>query len=681
MLRQIVIMCRNRESRNLGSQCEATTRGTGLLLCIAAFALLASCGGNNNLTLQNQPAPGSTNVSIAFNPAPTESLSLAGSASFTAVVHNDPAQAGVDWALLCPAGATCGSLQPLHTASGKPATYTPPATISGNSESVTIEAFASADHSSNVVASLAITGFDTNLKGNYVFATQGFDANGAYQLAGVINLDGNGNVTGGEQTHNDPLISVADTITGGIYTVGPDGRGTLTINTADQNIGQLGIENLAFVVLSTSKALIGTLDNPTLPQPSFEISSGTLELQSSVAAPKSGYAFVMNGIDINQYPMAMGGIVNIDSPNAISGNGSIADEDDTLTGNPSPGLSLTGTLTKPDSFGSLKFNLQLGATTVASGNSLQFTGYIVDTSHIKLIESDNTGNSTGFGVTAGVAIGQGSATGTFTNSSFAGNYVFDIVGEDPSTLTNSLALFGQVSADANGNLNNGYNDEVLSGFSAVTGNPLAISDSFTATYTLDALGAGGLSIGRVDTGASYSFGNSANGPGPELIFYLTGNGNPPLVLDEDDNLNSLAIGSIGIGFAHQQAPPPYSFNGDYSVKFAQSSSSTENTVTGAVIVKGSASTLSGTIDENQFENESFFPQPNQSFSGTFGAIPTTGRFTGTLNDPLQLTGLFATAFYPVSSSQILFIETDLTISGISSFGYFDTRTPVCPICP
>jgi hypothetical protein len=678
MSKRIALMRLYEESKNPRS-IVAMSRRSLSFLCIAASAVLAACGGNNNLTLQNPSAPATTPVSIVFNPTPTGSLSLAGVTTLTAVVTNDPSNAGVDWALLCQPGATCGTLQPLHTASGKPATYTPPPTIPGNSQSVTIEAFASADHSSNVVTSLAVTGFDATLKGNYVFATQGFDANGAYQLAGVIALDGDGNVTGGEQTHNDPLISVADTITGGTYTVGPDGRGTLTINTADQNIGQIGIENLAFVALSNSKALIGTVDNANLNQPSFELSSGTLDLQTSTAAPAGGYAFVVNGVDISATSMALGGIMNIDSANAISGNGSTADQDD--GGNPTPGLSLTGTLTKPDSFGSLKFNLQLGAIGGIGGSSLQFTGYVVDSSHIKLIESDNIGNSAGFGVTAGVAIGQGSATGTFTNSSFAGNYVFDIVGQDPSGVTNSLALFGQFSADANGNLNNGYNDEILSGFSIVTGNPLAISDSFTATYTLDSLGTGGLSIGRVDTGSSYTFGATANGSGPELILYLTGNGNPPLILDEDDDPNSLGIGSVGIGFAHPRAAPPYSFNGDYGVKFAQSNSTTVTTATGAVIVNGSADTLSGTIDENEFENETFFPQPDQNFTGSFGAIPNTGRFTGTLNDPLQLTGPFATAFYPVSSSQILFIETDYAASGISTFGYFQTRTPVCPICP
>jgi hypothetical protein len=639
----------------------ATSRGIRSLICIAASAVLSACGGNNNLTLQNPSVPATTPVSIVFNPAPTGSLSLAGTAMLTAVVNNDPSNAGVDWALLCQAGTTCGTLQPLHTASGKPATYAPPPTISGNSQAVTIEAFASADHNSNVVTSLTVIGFDLNLKGNYVFATQGEDANGPYQLAGVIVLDGNGNVTGGEQTHNDPLISVSDPITGGTYYIGQDGRGTLTINTADQNIGQLGIENLALVFLSSSKALIQTLDNLNLSTLSNETSSGTLELQTSTAAPTAGYAFVANGVDISQIPMAMGGIMNIDSPNTISGNGSVADQDD--GGSINPSAILSGTVTKPDSFGSLKFNLNAGFA-----SSLQFTGYIVDASHIKLIESDITGTGSGTGTTAGVAISQGASTGMFTNSSFAGNYVFDIVGQDPVGIPLSLASFGQFSADANGNLNNGYNDENLSA------DTIAISDSFTGTYTLDTSGVGGLGIGRVDT-PTFNF--NVNGPGPELIFYLTGKGNPPLILDEDDNASSLAVGSIGIGFAHPQAAPPYSFNGTYGVRFAQSNETVENTATGSVIVTGSADMLSGTFDTNV----QFVPQPDLPFTGTFGPIPNTGRFTGTLNDPILSTPTFATAFYPVVSSEILFIETDLLTSGISTFGYFETRIPVCPTCP
>jgi hypothetical protein len=651
-----------RRNEKLMRRAKEAHRWMLLHLSVAMIVVLGGCGGTNNTKLQNPSAPPTSAVSIAFQPAPTGSISLAGKTPITAVVSNDPSDAGVDWSLLCQNNGNCGTLTPLHTASGAATTYTPPQTISGNSQPFTVEAFATADHSKNVVTIISVTGFASNLKGTYVFETTGEDANGAYQLAGVIVLDGNGNVTSGEQTHNDPTISVSDPITGGSYYIGPDGRGTLTLNTADQNIGQQGIENLSLVLVSSSHALIQTLDNPSpLLAASNEISSGTLDLQTSKAAPTGGYAFVANGVDSSNASMALGGVLNIDSPNTISGAGSVADQDDSLTGTVTRGAPVSGTLTTPDSFGALKFNLS------GFASSLQFTGYIVDTMHIKLIESDNRGSGTGFGTTAGVAISQGAATGTFLNNgSFAGTYVFNVVGQDLIGIPNTLASVGQFTADGSGNLN-GFNDEVLSAVA------VSISDLFTGTYALDTNG-----TGRVDSTINFS----SNGTGPELIFYLTGNGNPPLVLDADANSSSLGIGSIGVGLAHPQAAPPFSLSGDYGFEFTQSNSATQNTATGQVTANPTSDTLTGFVDMNL----QFSGNPNTKLSGGFGTIPNSGRFTGTLTNtffptPTTPANTISVAFYPVDPSLILFIETDFALSAQSTVGYFTTRTPVCPQCP
>jgi hypothetical protein len=642
-----------------------------LLPSVAVITFLAGCGGNNNTTLQNPPAPARTSVAIDFSPAPAKSITLAvPMEKLTAVVSNDPSDAGVDWALLCQNSSNCGTLAPLHTPSGTPTIYKPPSSISGNSQSATIEAFAAANHNSNVVASFTITAFASILKGNYVFATQGQDTNGEFQLAGVVVLDGNGHVTSGEQTHSDPLESYADPITGGSYYIGPDGRGTLTLNTADQNIGQLGIENLSVAVLSSSKALLSTLDNPNLQQFSTEISSGTLELQTSKAAPTGAYAFVVNGIDISSEPMAMGGVLDINSPNAISGTGSVVDQDDALSG-VNEQLIPSGTLTPPDSFGSLKFNLALNSSsTIVFAPSLTFTGYIVDSMHIELIESDININGTGggYGSTAGIAVGQGAAQGSFTsNTAFAGNYVLDIVGTDRDGIPDALASYGVFTADSSGNLNNGYDDEAQSSV------PLLISDSFTGTYTLDPSG-----TGRVDSFITFS----KNGPGPELIFYLTGNGNPPLVLDADDNGSSLGLGSIGAGTANPQAAPPFSFSGDYGVEFIQSNGSFDaaSMATGQVTANATAGTFAGLIDTNV----GFSPNPDTALTGTFGAIADTGRFSGTLDNTFFTAApdnTIVVDFYAVSPDLIFFIETDLMTTGLSTFGYFPARTPVCNGCP
>lgn len=624
------------------------------LIPAALISVFSGCGGSTNV--QNPPPPDITPVSIAFQPAPVESISLNATAALTAVVENDSTNAGVDWSLVCGNSATCGSLSPLHTASGAAATYTPPSSLSGNSQSATIVAFATADHSKNIVTPMTVTGFGSSLQGTYVFQTQGTDVNGAFQLAGVVVLDGAGGITSGEQTHSDYLLTVSDAITGGQYSIGADGRGTLTINTADTSIGQQGIENFSLVYLSSSQALITTFDDPNL-SPSSETSTGTMDLQTSKAAPTGGYAFAVSGTDIFLEAMAMGGVMNIDSPRTISGAGSVVDLD--LVGSVFPSGALSGKTSQVDSFGSLKFTL----TTDFSATPLKFTGYIVDAVHIKLIESDNNGSGAGFGSTAGVAIAQGTATGTFTdNAAFAGRYVFGILGQDLSGFPTSLASVGRFTADIHGNLTNGSNDEFLFGFG------FAISDAITGTYTLDPSG-----TGRVDSFTDFR----NNGPGPEFIFYLTGNGNPALVLDADVN-----IGSLGAGLAYPQAAAPFSFDGKYGLNFTQNSGGTEVDATAQITVDGTAGTLSGIVDTNLF----FSPQPNTALTGTFGTIPNTGRFTGKLTNTFFPTigsspNTLSMAFYLIDSGHGFFVETDSLSSGMLSFGFFATRTPVCQDCP
>src|SRR5260370_32666823 len=86
-----------------------------LLASGAMFSLMLGCG-TSTMNVQNQPAPASSSGSIALQPAPAASVALNATTTLTAVVSNDPSNAGVDWSLLCPANTNCGTLNPLHTA-------------------------------------------------------------------------------------------------------------------------------------------------------------------------------------------------------------------------------------------------------------------------------------------------------------------------------------------------------------------------------------------------------------------------------------------------------------------------------------------------------------------------------------------------------------------------------------
>jgi hypothetical protein len=52
-----------------------------------------------------------------------------------------------------------------------------------------------------------------------------------------------------------------------------------------------------------------------------------MDLQTSTAAPAAGYAFVVSGTDFSSgWLSSIAGVFNFDSPNNISGKGSVADQ-------------------------------------------------------------------------------------------------------------------------------------------------------------------------------------------------------------------------------------------------------------------------------------------------------------------------------------------------------------------
>lgn len=691
-----------------------TTRKWAALLLTATLSIAAGCGGGSTANVQNPPPPpGGKALSIAFQPAPPSILMLNTTAALTAVVTNDPTNSGVDWSLNCQTPGNCGAISPSHTNSGQAATYTPPAALSTNSQSFNVIAFATADHTKNVIAPLAVNAFGSVLKGTYIVETTGNDTGGfPYQRVGAIVLDGNGNVTSGEQTVNfmnpasGTLMSVSDTIIGGGYFIGADGRGSLTVNTADQNVGvtgncpsaggavACGIQTFSLVALSPSQAFIAY-------QGGNEISTGTVDLQTAVAAPTSGYSLVASGIDVNLFTnVGLGGVLNVDSPGGISGNGSEMD----FAYNDGSGLvtdpysSVSGTVSAPDSFGATAITLQVSNANTGFAATIQFTAYIVDATHMKLIETDtnpNSGTGSVYGVTAGIAIGQGSATGSFTtNKAFSGRYAFGVFGEDTSQGPSTLSAAGVFTAGS-GALG-GYLDE----FQYQGANDMYIGDRFTATYSIDTAG-----TGRVDTlssvtgTASLTFNNPSNGTGPELVFYVNGKGNPVLVLDADAEPN-FASGGVGTGEAYQVTSGS-SFAGDYAVSLAQNFNSSEADSSGQICANGSSvvcpsgspNTLSGILDVNS----GFNPVLSSPLTDGFQTTGIAGRLTGTLANPNFFAnvangtgGQISAAYYVIDSGHGFVIETDgggyETISpgvnpGDLTFGYFATRTPVCQGCP
>jgi len=615
------------------------------LLSMSIILGFAGCGGGSRV--QNPPPPPGSNVSVAFDPAPISGIFINASTQITAVVDNDPNNYGVDWLVTCNNKGSCGSVSAQHTQSGEAVTYTPPPAMIGNTESVNITAFASVDHTKNVVAPIALTAFANALNGTYVFETTGLDINGLnYQLAGVLTFDGNGGVVSGEQT----ISSITGFLTtpvqqGSSYFVGADGQGLITLKTTDQT-GQPITEHFSVVVVSLAKAMIAELDAP-------QSSVGTLEIQSSTDMPAGGYAFVVNGIDATATPIAFGGVANIDSPGIISGNGSLVDQDYNAVffecGSPK---GLTGTVTRatPTSTGKVVFDL---ITSTNCFGFAEFTGYIVDSTHIRLIETD------GSYITGGLAISQGSARGTYTSASLAGTYVYGVAGTDlASFLPTTLTGAGFVTADGQGNLTNGSTDFFLLGAFA------EFREQHIGTYTVDANG-----IGRFRLAFNHFAPTPQTSFQPRLRFFLTSPGGPALVLHAGGE--ELFTPAIATGIAYPQGSAPLSFSGPYATSFTQQNGS-ENDGTGQMTAQPASTSpsLSGAVNDSANGVGNSTP-----LADTFALPDSNGHFTGTF------LGSNA-AYYLVDSGHGFFVETDLVNPGSAQVaaGYFEARTPVCDGC-
>jgi len=250
-----------------------------ILTLSAAMILLtlAACGGGGN----KPPVVPSVTISPA-----TANVQEGSQQQFTALVSNTSDQA-VTWQVN---GVTGGN--PTVGTISATGLYTAPAVIP-NPASVTISAFISDMVTVSGSAIVTITGVTFNnssLKGNYVFSLNGIDgsANPFYAL-GALTADGNGNVTAGEEDLIDTTsgYATATTMTG-TYTVGADGRGTLTLN---NSIGQF---QFAIALKSMGSTMISAVLNET--DNGVVAATGNLEAQAaSVAGPAGNYAFGFSG--------------------------------------------------------------------------------------------------------------------------------------------------------------------------------------------------------------------------------------------------------------------------------------------------------------------------------------------------------------------------------------------------
>jgi len=529
-----------------GSQCgsfKPSATGNGVTSRFTAPGTIPS--GNTVTVTATSAADSSKSVSatitinqaiaISMVPQPRAEMNVTSTAPFTAVVTNDPQNAGVNWTIACNS-SHCGSLTLANgVASGSPTTYQAPASIPAGG-AVTLTATSITDSSQAVSTTVMITQASTTLAdGTYVFHLSGNDytaANGEsnYYVVGAFSVAG-GLITGGEQDFVDFNDALADAIQPATSSISgtADGNLRIVLDTGDSALGANGVETLSAAPVSGSRALIGEYDLSAT-------GTGTLDLQSSQAAPSGGYAFLASGVDHSAAAMAFGGILNVDSLGSISGTGSVLDLNDASLGSPEPAQSLSpstvtgpGGSATPDAFGRVTFTLNPSNGSIGQ---IVLIGYVVDSGAIQLLETtDALGGTTG-----GIALAQGGNTGMFSTGSVSGlTYVAGAAGADangPLKLAGAFA-FSSTTNDVSGQATvSDLVSEISGGISA-------------GTYLVDG-------TGRVTlTGLSGSTFDNASAQ-----FYLDGNGNALML--------SMDASDVIAGPAFQQTPGA-ALSGAYAV--------------------------------------------------------------------------------------------------------------------
>jgi hypothetical protein len=227
----------------------------------------------------------STTVSIVLPSAvmvsPT-SMTLAAGATQQFTATTTPANQAVTWEVNGGAGnSTIGTITQagLYTAP-----QVPP--LGGT---VTITAFLQSEPTDFAVSTVILEYSNFSLQNSYAFSLRGSDRSGLLLRAGSLTADGKGNITAGTEDINNGinLVQNVPSFTG-TYSIGPDGRGTVTFQDGfNGNTSGAGTASkFSVVIVSAQQVQMEELDT-------FAAGSGEADLQTTSFAQ---HGFISRGI-------------------------------------------------------------------------------------------------------------------------------------------------------------------------------------------------------------------------------------------------------------------------------------------------------------------------------------------------------------------------------------------------
>jgi hypothetical protein len=475
-----------------------------------------------------------------------------------------------------------------------------------------LAALAGCGSSTNSVQPPPSGGFsNTDFSGIYTFSVEGSDTAGPLSMAGSLNACGcsGGTIAGGAVDFDDPSLVAPGAAIGAnsTYNVGKDGRGTadLYITPTGGTVFQVKFD---FVLTSSSHGLIIRYDNGGT-------GSGTIDLQPNPVAQSSldatPYAFTLSGSD------AAGEIVSTVGSFSLNSSGSITAgvDDCNVNGVPYYQSAVSGSVlvgsgpTVPGSASIL---------TACSSGALTFDVYAIDSTHLKLIESDNAA------YLVGDAFAQTSATIP------EGGLVFTMAGLDgPVGSGNPFVSGGTVTSDGASELMAGLEDVNDDG-TVDGGVTPAVPQSFGGSFVASPSGSGRFQVAL-----------SGFAGGTDFVAYPSSGG--ILLLENDIGLSAGVTSGIALP---QTAGAGIAATQGYGLNNAGTDFNSGSELDEIAQFTTTSTGMKGLLDDNDAGLNT------SNVNGTYTA-GSNGAGSATIGSRLQ--SIF---YYAADSSTVLFISTD-----------------------
>lgn len=478
---------------------------------------------------------------------------------------------------------------------------------------------------------------NSSFSGPYAFSYTGSDGS-FLSVAGSFTANGSGAISAGVEDvaslHSGKSAQVAFT---GTYTVNFDGSATVTLSNGNVWQFALTANTPAHAGQPAQHALLvrfgsGASDTAT--------GSGTINQQNSgsfsVAAFFGNYAFTLSGVDLSNNLLELTGKFNATGA-GISIPAGFAVEDISYKGantSLAPDTTLQGSFQMDPTFGPTNGR---GVVTLTSTSTIlsstgatttfQYAFYIVDSTHLKVIETTDTAKF----LLAGDFHSAPSNDGSFTaaNALPAGNYAFTF----SDTASNGSHTGGGVF-DSNGG-GSGFGSvsgALLGGVLDVNGGGTQIQDVFlSGSFNVDP------NLGRMVL--SLTAGNNSF----QFAAYTASNGSVAL-MEIDTNGHAT-------GYAYIQSAATALQQGTYALN----SSALEQDVLGQIATLNGVF-VSGTLSTNNFfSTTTTLGAPLLIADSTIETPDTNGRGTLTLE---TASATFPFVYYVVDNNTVLLLTTN-----------------------